>query len=344
VNVFELLFSRHPRALRSIAATIRQQIRYYFAQNRCANAIEAGNFASSGWRHIPLWVSLMHRNKAMALTRNGLEVGFDPGDYFHRSCGLSTFLVPHPSFEAFLGIEGQVLIDSFVYETYNPPARYALPVRACRSSYGVNNGRGPHMPRTLAVVAPPWFLGQMAIYTDTQQYEYVVAPNGWRCDAGFGADGGGGISVYPPPETRPHLSYGPSRSTREGVYVWSIPACVGCFLQQACPYFASARSSWHRDGYGNTKPDPCMPRRKERVQPLSKTVVRVVDPPGVLGNLWPSGGTDTASGDVGYFPDSPYFGPQGSYIETCTLPDGSAELCDALLGWFAASYGGPVAE
>lgn len=342
VNLFDLIFGGHPRALRSVADEIRAEVRWDEGANTCVGSLQADLSGSHEWRHIARWMLLMRRHRAVAMTRNGLVVGFDAGDYSRRACGASTFLVPYQSFAGLLSGEGQVLVDSFVYGTYNPPLRYELPVRVCPSTYG-SSGTTTRLSRTLDVVAPAWFKGTMALYTGTQGWYYVAAPNGWRCTAAFGADGSSLFAIYPKVERAPGDDW-QHRSARQGIYLYTEPACVSCLLSLACPYFASARRAWSRE-YG--EPDQvavCAPPRprRERVHALSTTIVRVIDAPGVVGNLWPSGGSDTAVGDVGYFPYGPNdFGPYGSYLEDCTLPGGDGSLCDASLGWFAASYGRP---
>lgn len=338
VNVFDLLFGRDPEALRSVAEAIRLEVASWPGVNRCVSDVWGNLAGNKAWQHLPVWLRAMRRHRAVALERTGLLVGFDPGDYFGRACGLSTFLVPYQYFQGLLDPEGQLLVDSFVYESFNPPLRYALPVRVCSSSYAVDQGRWRrHIPRTLEELVPRSLESRAAVYTDTRQSLQVVAPAGWRCDAAFAGDGGSWMAVYPPNEAPPgsaDVFEQGHRSEREGVTLTAIPACYSCLLSLVCPYFASARQQW--DGtYGGIHPDPCTRPRKERVVRLTGATVRIVDPPGVVGHGWPSGGADAALSEAG-------FGVrrgQGSYLETCTLPAGESSRCDSLLGWYAAASG-----
>jgi hypothetical protein len=56
---------------------------------------------------------------------------------------------------------------------------------------------------------------------------------------------------------------------------------------------------------------------------------------GVTGDGNPSGGRYAANGVMTYYSGN----PDGSWVETCTLPAASKDLCTTTLNYFVASYG-----
>ena len=96
----------------------------------------------------------------------------------------------------------------------------------------------------------------------------------------------------------------------------------------------------HLWGYWTvTSPRACSVPRGERVTELGPTLMRVVDPPRVLGNLVPSGGRYAALGEVGYSPVPHGDSPQGSSSMSCVLPPRDHALCYASLHWYARPQG-----
>jgi hypothetical protein len=71
------------------------------------------------------------------------------------------------------------------------------------------------------------------------------------------------------------------------------------------------------------------------VSRLSSTVVAFEDPPFVRGSGVPSGGAFPANGVMTYPTDV----SDGSYLETCTLPEISHSTCTTILDDFVARYG-----
>lgn len=185
-------------------------------------------------------------------------------------------------------------------------------------------------PRSIALTVPADLASSLAVYVDTRGIMQLVGPRGWKCAAGYGVDGGGGITVYPlgdpTPSTAPFVG-----SPAEAIVGSETSACVGCTEAQACPLFTSAAIAYQAN-YG-----PCPHTRppKEESQFVSLTAVRFTDPPGVAGDGAPSGGPYQADGAMTYNPQS----ENGSYIDTCTLPANDQPICDVALDAFVANYG-----
>ena len=65
------------------------------------------------------------------------------------------------------------------------------------------------------------------------------------------------------------------------------------------------------------------------------------DPPGVAGNGAPSGGPYAANGVMAFYPGANVGSvvPTGSWLDTCTLPASTHDLCTAALDLFVTDYG-----
>lgn len=164
----------------------------------------------------------------------------------------------------------------------------------------------------------------------------LLAPRGWTCQALYGADGSGGVAVYPagqalPPGWGAGWKLSPS-STVRAVIGMETSACAGCTQAQACPLFAAAAKDY-TNGFG--RPCPQTRPEAETSTHLGAGVMAFEDPPGVAGDGVPSGGRNPAHGVMTYYSDN----PSGSWLETCTLTAGEKDLCTATLDYFVASYG-----
>jgi hypothetical protein len=150
----------------------------------------------------------------------------------------------------------------------------------------------------------------------------VTGPRGWRCSALYGADGTGGVRVYPP---------GAGSRGNEGIVAGETSACYGCTIGQACALFPAALRA-----YRSQYPGGCPVRRPrgETAIRLGPTVVAFEDPAGVKGEGALSGGPYPANGVMTYVPG----GDSGSYVETCTLPESFHSICTAILNDFVARY------
>jgi hypothetical protein len=196
-----------------------------------------------------------------------------------------------------------------------------VPLVVCPTSFGVSPGKRPAFPTltTLAVATP--LSGSLAAYTDTQGSMTVIAPRGWRCSATYGADGSGGVRVFP----RGHASAG------ETIVGGETSACYGCTTGQACALFAAAARA-----YRSSFPGACPVRRpaRETIARLSSTVVAFEDPPHIRGEGVGSGGALPANGVITYLPGN----ASGSWLETCTLPAALHSTCTVILDDFLARY------
>lgn len=175
------------------------------------------------------------------------------------------------------------------------------------------------------------------MYTDDQGGMRLLGPQGWSCSAMYGADGSGGVVVYPPGESVPS-DWGagwklPADSSVQAIIGSQTSACVGCAEGQACPLFGTAA----RDFQANfQRPCPASRPAAEAATRLSSGVMAFADPAGVAGDGIPSGGRYPANGVMTY-----YSGNQdGSWVETCTLPAASKDVCTTTLNYFLTSYGG----
>lgn len=178
----------------------------------------------------------------------------------------------------------------------------------------------------------------MSLYTNDQGRMTLLGPVGWQCQATYGADGSGGVAMYPsgatPPAGQPFTA-----SSAEEIVGSETSACASCTLGRACPLFSSAAAAYATDGY---PPSGCRTRPPaETVDQLGAGVVAFEDPPGVAGDGVPSGGPFPANGVMTFYPGShPGTGsPTGSWLDTCTLPTSSKQLCTAALNLFVADYG-----
>jgi hypothetical protein len=73
----------------------------------------------------------------------------------------------------------------------------------------------------------------------------------------------------------------------------------------------------------------------ETERSIGSGIVHFEDPPGIKGDGVPSGGGYRAIGVMTYHLDS----PNGSWLETCTLPANDRTLCSLSLRQFVAQYG-----
>jgi hypothetical protein len=213
----------------------------------------------------------------------------------------------------------------------------SLPVVVCPTTFGISPPPAPVLlPGSMKVTIPGSQASQLAVYRDNQGTMELLAPRGWVCAAGYGADGSGGVAVYPVGQSLPASwaagwKLSPS-STVSAIVGVETSACQGCTNGQACPLFTSAASAFLTQ-LGHTCPDVRPP--SETVHQIGAGVVGFQDPPGVSGDGLPSGGQGPANGVMTYYPGN----PNGSWLETCTLPSSQKDVCTAALNQFLAGYG-----
>jgi len=172
--------------------------------------------------------------------------------------------------------------------------------------------------------------GKLAVYGDSQNVMQLVAPIGWSCQAGVGADGSSNENVYPPGQSAPTVNNGSQPYQGEAITGGQSSACSECTLGQACPLFSAAAQQYQTE-YGQTC--PFTPPAEEATHVYSANVIYFEDPPGVSGTGAPSGGPYPANGLMTYYTQAP------SYEETCTLPDSEHSICTTILNQFLSQYG-----
>jgi hypothetical protein len=151
----------------------------------------------------------------------------------------------------------------------------------------------------------------------------------------YGADGSGGVVVSPPGEFVPS-DWGagwelPADSSVQAIIGTQSSACMGCGEAQACPLFGTAAKDFQASF---ERPCPASRPTAETTTRLSAGVVAFADPAGVAGDGIPSGGRYPANGVMTYYSGN----EAGSWVETCTLPAASKDVCTTTLDYFLASY------
>lgn len=217
--------------------------------------------------------------------------------------------------------------------TQSPTALVAasLPVVTCPTSYGITpSPAAVALPSTMTVSVPNDLAKQLAVYSDEQGTMKLLGPRDWACDGNYGADGSGGVSVYPTGEQVP--SGQPFTASSDQAIVGSqAGGCAGCAITQASPLFTSAANDCANNFLGScgTRPEA------ESVETIGNGVVGFLDPPNVAGDGNPSGGQYPANGVMTYHGGS----TDSSWLDTCTLPYSQQALCTAVLNTFVDWYG-----
>lgn len=183
------------------------------------------------------------------------------------------------------------------------------------------------VPRSLATT--------LVVYSDTSDLMALLGLKGWSCIATYGADGSGGIALYPggeavPTAENPGPLYPPSSDEAiTGTKTGGSPVQAAA---EACPFFPVAATATQSDlGHGCSSPPT-----SQAITQISANTVGFEDPPGVAGAGDPSGGPYPANGVVMY---SATVQP-GTYLGTCTLPQSDHALCTSVLNYFVSLYGG----
>lgn len=219
------------------------------------------------------------------------------------------------------------------------PVSVSVPVVVCATTLGIGTPPAPvSLPAAQTLNVPASLAGKVTLYSDDQGRMMLLGPTGWQCQAAYGADGSGGVSVFPPgasaPGGQPFTASG-----GEAIVGTESSACTSCTLGQACPLFSTAAASYAQLGYN---PAGCRTRpTAETVDQLSANVVAFQDPPGVAGDGIPSGGPYPANGVMTFYPGAspPTVSVTGSWLDTCTLPAATQQLCTTALDLFDSDYG-----
>jgi Domain of unknown function (DUF4850) len=202
-----------------------------------------------------------------------------------------------------------------------------VPVIVCPTTLGVNNPPTP-VPAAARV---PAAAAHLAVYSATSAAIQLLGPTGWACQAGIGADGSSSITAVPP-DRRIAINDG-------GVAALIYPACQGCMLTLACPFFPVAMRQLHHEAVLPCGPQPL----GQVVHHLSPWAVALSDPPGEAipknsGGLVPSDSLYPTNGVVVY----------GAYTwkqyhvavameAVCVLPASKHSTCTAVLDEFLSA-------
>ena len=203
-------------------------------------------------------------------------------------------------------------------------------VLVCATSVGVNSS--PKPVESSARVPPS--ASQLVVYSATSGYIQILGPKGLSCQAGIGADGTGSITASFSGDAQ-----GIGRGGGEAV---AYPACGGCILTLACPFFPAALRALHNQYKGTLSCGS---------QPLGQTVRRVStdavafsDPAGEYvspkaNSLVPSNSPYPTNGVVVY---ETYL-YKGRYANStamealCVLPAAEHAVCTVVLNEFLAT-------
>jgi hypothetical protein len=202
-----------------------------------------------------------------------------------------------------------------------------VPVIVCPTTVGVNNPPTP-VPAAARV---PAVAAHLAVYSATSAAIQLLGPTGWACHASIGADGSSGITAVPPDRS--------IAINDGGVAALIDPACRGCMLSLACPFFPAAMRDLRHEALLPCGPQP----RGQVVHYLSPWSVAISDPAGEAvpknsGGLVPSDSLYPTNGVVVY----------GAYTwkqyhvavameAVCVLPASEHSSCTAVLDEFLSA-------
>ena len=212
-----------------------------------------------------------------------------------------------------------------------------LTVEACATTFALATPpTSVPLPTSASVHLSVGHADGLAVYADTAGNMMVVGPVGWRCTALYGADGSGGVIVFPPGESvldsPGAVWHVPVGSPLQAILGSETSACQGCAVGQACPLFTAAARDYQSD-FG--RPCPVARNAAEQMFMIGTGVAGFEDPAGVAGDGAPSGGRYPANGVMTYYPES----ADGSWVETCTLPVTEHDVCTDALDAFVSAYG-----
>ncbi len=208
-----------------------------------------------------------------------------------------------------------------------------LPSVDCPTAYGITNPASPRPATPLP--QPPDAIGTFATYTDALHNIAVIGPTGWSCHAIDAADGNVSIMVTPPGVPSDTMSQPFIRDTRQGIHAFVASAGTGSVPDLICAVMPDlVAATW------NGRPCP--------QKPAAETVIRdnpvaaeFYDPPGVVGDGAPSGGSYQAVGRMLARSGARRTNLKDAASVTCTLPPQPVGLlCDDVVVEFAPFGGG----
>jgi hypothetical protein len=219
-----------------------------------------------------------------------------------------------------------------------PYSYVGLPLVECATTFANPDESRLTMPATIEEDVPSSLAGALTVYTDGLGDIKLLGPKAWTCSASIFGDGSSTVDVFPASERNvvsdefaSPLGNLPQGSPDREVYARQTSACVSCAETQACPVFTSAAVDLAADTSWSC---PTEAPTNETVKSLTSTAVEIIDPPGVVGNAYPSGGVNDAYAIMTYRDDV-----NGSWEDSCLLPAKEVSLCLASLNNFFAGYG-----
>jgi len=178
-------------------------------------------------------------------------------------------------------------------QTSSASASASIPLVICPTTFGIPSPPAPvRQPARVTVDPPPAAASDLAACSDDLGQMRLIAPRGWACAALYGADGRGGVALYPTGQALPsswwrdhwRASVG---STVAAVVGTETSACLGCSLDQACPLFSAAVSLAREDGISCLRGFPrllrhpvTVPALGDRGSPLAWWGLGAGPPPG----------------------------------------------------------------
>ena len=195
-------------------------------------------------------------------------------------------------------------------------------VQKCATGLAIPPRALPRLPARVTLDVPAQYVGKLSVYADEIGIR-MLAPMGWSCNAQYGADGTGGMTVYPPGS-----SVG---ANSERVDAMTTGRCGVCAVGVACDMFKSAAAAF----------TPVVPGTKCRPRPAGETVVQLT-PHIVAFDIPPHAGREGIYPDNGvltYYP-SPRSVPL-TWEGDCIVAQREHQLCTAILNEFIAWDGGP---
>jgi hypothetical protein len=186
---------------------------------------------------------------------------------------------------------------------------------------------------------PTSLANELTVYADGQDVMKILGPSGWTCSASIAEDGSSTLDVYPAYERHDAsdefatpLGNLPRGSPDREIYARQASACVSCAETIACPVFESAANTLESDmGWSCPTQAPV----QESLKALLSSAVEIIDPSGVVGDAYPSGGTNSVYAVMTY----QHHDVNGSWEDSCLLPASDVTLCQSSLNNFFADYG-----
>ncbi len=91
-------------------------------------------------------------------------------------------------------------------------------------------------PDDIQFTCRPMFVDHISAYGGA--FKVWIGPRDWAGSSSCGVNGNVGVDLTPVNRTD---------STGPYIHYWEIPACAGCILSAAAPYFPEAMRGWNRD-------------------------------------------------------------------------------------------------